>query len=83
VNVTERERRAGELYYGRIDRRGLCNRVAQLEQELELETRRARRVTTADPATDCATGHCECGACGQAIDPWDRFCRCCGARLED
>lgn len=43
----------------------------------------ARRVIVSDPATDCATGHCECGACGEPIDPWDRFCRHCGARLED
>lgn len=81
MNVTERERRAGELYYGKIDRRGLCNRVAQLEQELD--ERRAKRIVVSDEATDCATGHCECGACGWAIDPWDRHCRRCGARLED
>ena len=28
------------------------------------------------------TGHCACTGCGKAIDPWDRFCRSCGARLE-
>lgn len=81
MNVTERERRAGELYYGRIDRRGLCNRVAQLEQELD--GTRAKRIVVSDQETDGATGHCECGACGWAIDPWDRHCRNCGARLED
>lgn len=43
----------------------------------------ARRVIVSDPATDCATGHCECSGCGEPIDPWDRFCRHCGARLED
>ena len=43
----------------------------------------ARRVIAGDPATDCATGHCECGACGEPIDPWDRFCKHCGVRLED
>lgn len=81
MNVTERERRAGELYYGKIDRRGLCNRVAQLEQELD--GRKAKRIVVSDKATDCATGHCECGACGWAIDPWDRHCRHCGAEMED
>ena len=43
----------------------------------------ARRVIAVDPSTDCATGHCECGACGEPIDPWDRFCKHCGVRLED
>ena len=43
----------------------------------------ARRVIAGDPSTDCATGHCECGACGEPIDPWDRFCKHCGVRLED
>ena len=43
----------------------------------------ARRVIVTDGDTDCATGHCECGACGGAIDCWDRFCRHCGARMED
>ena len=81
MTVTERERRAGELYYGKIDRRGLCNRVAQLEQELD--STRAKRIVVAYGETDCATGHCECGACGWAIDPWDRHCRRCGARMED
>ena len=45
--------------------------------------RTAPRVIVADGDTDCATGHCECGGCGGTIDCWDRFCRRCGARLED
>lgn len=81
MNVTQRERRAGELYYGKIDRRGLCNRVAQLEQELD--GTRAKRIVVSDQETDGATGHCECGVCGWAIDPWDRHCRHCGSRMED
>lgn len=43
----------------------------------------APRVIVSDPDTDCATGHCECGACGEPIDPWFSFCPYCGARLED
>ena len=31
--------------------------------------------------SDGITGHCSCGACGSAIDPWDAFCRRCGAEL--
>jgi hypothetical protein len=44
--------------------------------------RTARRVIVADPATDCATGFCTCGNCGGGIDPWDGWCRHCGARME-
>ncbi len=51
--------------------------------ELAGGTRTARRVIVSDPSTDCATGHCECGGCGGGIDPWDEWCRHCGARLED
>lgn len=49
----------------------------------DLLDRTAPRVIVADGDTDCATGHCECGACGGAIDCWDRFCRWCGARMEE
>lgn len=45
--------------------------------------RMAVRMCVSNHATDCATGHCECSACGGAIDPWDSWCRHCGARLED
>ena len=41
------------------------------------------RVIVADEETDCATGFCTCGNCGNEIDPWDGFCKHCGARLED
>lgn len=43
----------------------------------------ASREIVADPETDCATGFCTCGACGEPIDPWDLYCRWCGARMED
>ena len=36
-----------------------------------------------DEETDCATGFCTCGNCGNEIDPWDDWCRHCGARMED
>jgi len=49
----------------------------------DLLDRTAPRVIVADGDTDCATGHCECGGCGGAIDCWDRFCRHCGRRMED
>ena len=41
------------------------------------------RVIVADEETDCATGLCTCGNCGNEIDPWDEWCRHCGAELED
>ncbi len=41
------------------------------------------RVIVADEETDCATGFCTCGACGEPIDPWDAYCRNCGMELED
>lgn len=43
----------------------------------------AGHVIVADEETDCATGLCTCGACGEPIDPWDDWCRHCGARMED
>ena len=43
----------------------------------------AGRVIVADEETDCATGFCTCGNCGEPIDPWDLYCRWCGARMED
>lgn len=45
--------------------------------------RTAKRVVVSNRETDHATGHCACGACGGAIDPWDAWCRHCGARMED
>lgn len=30
-----------------------------------------------------AIGHYECGACGETVEPSDRYCSACGARLED
>ena len=30
-----------------------------------------------------ALGHYECGACGKTVDAGDKFCKGCGARLED
>lgn len=39
-------------------------------------------VIVTDGSTDCATGHCECGVCGEAIDPWDRYCRWCGIEVD-
>jgi len=30
-----------------------------------------------------ALGHYECGACGQTVDVADRYCRKCGAELND
>lgn len=44
---------------------------------------RAERVVVSNRETDHATGHCECGRCGLPIDPWDAFCRHCGAELGD
>lgn len=45
--------------------------------------RTAKRVVVSNAGTDYATGHCACGACGGAIDPWDAYCRHCGAKLEE
>lgn len=40
-------------------------------------------VIVADEETDCATGCCTCGNCGNPIDQCDLWCRWCGARLEN
>lgn len=45
--------------------------------------RAAKRVVVSNHETDHATGHCACGACGGAIDPFDTYCRHCGANLEE
>lgn len=76
----QRMRREEGLYRGVAQRRELCHMLANAEYKL---SRTARHVIVSDPATDCATGHCECGACGGAVDPWDAWCRWCGVRLED
>jgi len=81
MTPTERARRSDALYHGYATRRTLCDRVAYLEDYAAART--ARRVIAADGETDCATGHCECGRCGRAIDPWDAWCKHCGSRLED
>lgn len=69
----------------------LVDIVADLQEALaenaklrELVAQRtAKRVTVSNSDTDHATGHCECGACGGAIDPFDTYCRHCGASLEE
>jgi hypothetical protein len=45
--------------------------------------RTAKRVIVSNADTDHATGHCECGACGGAIDFFDTYCRHCGVKLEE
>jgi len=64
--------------YGRSDLKAENAKLRELVAQ-----RTARRVVTSDEGTDCATGHCECGACGGAVDLFDAYCRHCGARLED
>ena len=66
----------------------LCEQNATLFREnaklRELVAQRtAKRVVASNANTDHATGHCECGACGGAVDPWDAWCRHCGARMEE
>lgn len=40
------------------------------------------RTAKAVMVSNGATGHCKCGGCGKFIDPWDKYCRHCGVRLE-
>lgn len=40
----------------------------------------SRVITFSD--TDHTIGRCECGSCHWPIDPFDHYCRHCGARLE-
>jgi hypothetical protein len=74
----------GELYCGHCDLT-IGGDDAKTPEELTalLRQRTAKRVIATNPATDGATGRCYCGACNWIIDPYDRFCRRCGARLED
>lgn len=69
-----------------------CEQVSGRLTELEAENARlrelvaqrtAKRVVVSNADTDHATGHTACGACGGAIDPWDAWCRHCGAILEE
>ena len=39
------------------------------------------RIIEPDEDTDRATGHAECGRCHRIIEPFDTYCRHCGARL--
>ena len=43
--------------------------------------RSARIIDVPNHDGDCATGHSECGGCHGSVDPYDRFCRHCGASL--
>lgn len=43
---------------------------------------KAKPEIVSDGSTDGATGYCRCGACGKAIDMWDKFCRWCGTETE-
>lgn len=70
------------------DRGELCDLMTVDDQRqmacwLRTMARTAPRVIVSDPATDCATGHCECGECGGAIDMWDNYCKHCGVGLGD
>lgn len=40
------------------------------------------RTAKAVMVSNGATGHCKCDGCGKFIDPWDKYCRHCGVRLE-
>lgn len=57
-------------------------RMADFDKD-EYTERTAKRIVVSNHDTDHATGHTECSECGGAIDFWDRWCRHCGARLED
>jgi hypothetical protein len=39
------------------------------------------RMATRVIVSNGVTGHCECGDCKGGIDPWDSYCRHCGAKL--
>ena len=55
-----------------------------IEQELrEAKLKSYERTATCHVVHHGATGHCECSACGLAIDPWDKFCRHCGASMKE
>ena len=43
---------------------------------------KAAPVIVTDGSTDGATGRCECGVCGGAISPWDRYCKHCGSEVD-
>lgn len=70
---------ATEALERRIDE--LCAEVERLRQQVDTAKHTAKRVVVSNHDTDHATGHCACGACGGAIDFWDKWCRHCGAKL--
>ena len=43
---------------------------------IEREDNTAERKVVGD-----TTKHCECGWCGQSVDPWNSYCRGCGRRF--
>lgn len=49
---------------------------------LYVPERKARRVSV-PRESHVALGHYECGECGKTVDAGDKFCKGCGARLED
>jgi hypothetical protein len=69
------------LYMPEVETLTLRDENAKMRELVAQRT--AKRVIVSNADTDHATGHCECGACGGAIDPWDEWCRHCGARMEE
>lgn len=49
---------------------------------MNLMARIAKRVSV-PRESHVALGHYECGECGKTVDAGDKFCKGCGARLED
>ncbi len=66
----------GEPYPSHINVEG--DAEPDVRRRVYAPTRTAERVVVSDGVT----GHCACSGCRKAIDPWDAYCRHCGAKLE-
>lgn len=83
MTPTERARRSDALMMDNIKRRDLCDMIALREQRIEELERVAKREVSSDCGTDGATRWCRCGACKKPIGLFDKFCKHCGAEMED
>ena len=64
MNATERARRSDALYYDNISRRELCDRIANLESDLE--DSKAKNAKLRELVADMWNeGMCECGSRGK------------------
>lgn len=73
------QRRADQLREDNRDNYFYSAEVVEVELVDDLPPARTAKAIV---VSNGATGYCRCEACRKWIDPWDRYCKHCGAKLE-